>query len=47
MDRVRNEEVRRRVGKRQSLLWTGDSQWKINYDKMWGQLSTTCSNLLK
>ena len=30
-----------------SLLWPGASQWGIYYHRMWGQLSTTCSNLLK
>ena len=25
----------------------GASQWKIYYHRMWGQLSTTCSNVLK
>ena len=29
------------------LLWPGASQWRICYHRMWGQLSTTCSNLLK
>ena len=27
-----------------SLLWPGASQWRIYYHRMWGQLSTTCSN---
>ena len=31
---------------RKSLLWPGASQWRIYYHGMWGQLSTTCSNLL-
>ena len=30
-----------------SLLWPGASQWRIYYHRMWGQLSTTCSNVLK
>ena len=30
-----------------SLLWPGASQWRIYYHRMWVQLSTTCSNLLK
>ena len=30
-----------------SLLWPGASQWRIYYHRMWGQLSTTSSNLLK
>ena len=25
----------------------GPSQWRMNYHRMWGQLSTTCSNVLK
>ena len=29
------------------LLWPGASQWIIYYHRMWRQLSTTCSNLLK
>ena len=29
-----------------SLLWPGASQWRIYYHRMWGQLSTTCSNVL-
>ena len=29
------------------LLWPGASQWRIYYHRMWGQLSTTFSNLLK
>ena len=33
--------------KRESLLWPGASQWRIYYHRMWGQLSTTCSNVLK
>ena len=32
------------IGK--SLLWPGASQWRIYYHRMWGQLSTTCSNVL-
>ena len=28
------------------ILWPGTSQYRI-YHIMWGQLSTTCSNLLK
>ena len=35
------------VFKRESLLWAGASQWRIYCHRMWGQLSTTCSNLLK
>ena len=31
----------------QSLLWPGATQWRIFYHRMWGQLSTTCSNVLK
>ena len=27
--------------------WPGASQWRIYYHRMWGQLSTTCSNVLK
>ena len=34
-------------GKKGSLLWPGASQWRIYYHRMWGQLSTTCSNVLK
>ena len=34
-------------GKSKSLLWPGASQWRIYYNRMWGQLSTTCSNVLK
>ena len=30
-----------------SLLWPGDSQWRIYYHRMCGQLSTAWSNLLK
>ena len=30
-----------------NLLWPGASQLRIYYQRMWGQLSTTCSNLLK
>ena len=30
-----------------SLLWPGASQWRIYNHRMWGQLSTTCSNVLK
>ena len=30
-----------------SLRWPGASQWRIYYHRMWGQLSTTCSNVLK
>ena len=29
------------------LLWPGASQWRIYYHRMWVQLWTTCSNLLK
>ena len=29
------------------LLWRGASQWRIYNHRKWGQLSTTCSNLLK
>ena len=32
---------------KKSLLWLGASQWRIYYHRMWGQLSTTRSNLLK
>ena len=32
---------------KKSLLWPGASQWRIYYHRMWGQLSTTCSNGLK
>ena len=28
-------------------LWPGASHWRIYYDWMWGQLLTTCSNLVK
>ena len=28
-------------------LWPGAFQWRIYYHRMCGQLSTTCSNLLK
>ena len=36
------------VGKKvEGLLWPGASQWRIYYHRMWSQLSTTCSNLLK
>ena len=35
------------VKKRKNLLWPGASQWRIYYHRMWGQLSTTCSNVLK
>ena len=30
-----------------SLLWPGASQWIINYHRMWVQLPSTCSNVLK
>ena len=30
-----------------SLLWPGACQWRIYYHRICGQLSTTCSNLLK
>ena len=30
-----------------SLLWPGASQWRIYYHRIWGQLSTTRSNVLK
>ena len=30
-----------------SLLWPGASKWRIYYHRMFSQLSTTCSNLLK
>ena len=30
-----------------SLLWPGASQWRIYYHRIWVQLSTTCSNVLK
>ena len=30
-----------------SLLWPGASQWRIYCQRMWGELSTTCSNVLK
>ena len=30
-----------------SSIWPGASQWRIYYHRMWDQLSTTCSNLLK
>ena len=33
--------------KKCSLLWPGASQWRIYYHRMWGQLWTTCSNVLK
>ena len=33
--------------KGKSLLWPGASQWRIYYHRMWGQLSTTCSNVPK
>ena len=29
------------------VLWSGASQWRIYYHWMWGQLSTTCNNVLK
>ena len=29
------------------FLWPGAFQCRIYYHRMWGQLSTTCSNLLK
>ena len=32
---------------RKSLLWPGASQWRIYYHRMWGQLPTACSNVLK
>ena len=32
------------VIKKSCLLWPGPSQWRIYYHRMWGQLSTTCSN---
>ena len=32
---------------KQGLQWLGASQWRIYYHRMRGQLSTTCSNLLK
>ena len=35
------------MGKGKSLLWPGASQWRLYYHRMWGQLSTTFSNLLK
>ena len=35
------------IKKSKSLLWPGASQWRIYYHRMWGQLSTTCSNVLK
>ena len=31
---------------KKGLLWPGASQWRIYYHRMWGQLSTTCSNVL-
>ena len=31
----------------ESLLWAGASQWRIYYHRMWVQLSTTWSNVLK
>ena len=30
-----------------SSIWPGASQWRIYYHRMRGQLSTTCSNILK
>ena len=33
--------------KRKSLLWLGASQWRIYYHRIWDQLSTTCSDVLK
>ena len=30
-----------------SLLWPGASHWRIYYHRIWVQLSTTCSNVLK
>ena len=33
--------------KGKSLLWPLASQWRIYYHKMWVQLSTTYSNVLK
>ena len=32
--------------KKESPLWPGASKWRIYYHTMWGQLSTTCSNVL-
>ena len=29
------------------FIWPGASQFRTYYHRMWGQLSTTCSNLLK
>ena len=34
-------------GFKKSLLWPGAFKWRIYYHRMWGRLSTTCSNLLK
>ena len=34
-------------GKKDSLLWQGASQWRIYNHRMWGQLSTAYSNVLK
>ena len=31
---------------KKSVPWPGASQWRIYYHRMWGQLSTTCSNIL-
>ena len=35
------------IKKGKSLLWPGASQCRIYYHRMWGQLSTTRSNVLK
>ena len=32
---------------KKSLLWPGASQWRFYYHRMWGELSTTFSNVLK
>ena len=34
-------------GKGKVFFWPGASQWRIYYHRMWVQLLTTCSNVLK
>ena len=36
--------IQRYYWKMLGLQWPGASQWRIYYHRMWGQLSTTCSN---
>ena len=35
------------LSRQESLLWPGASQWRIYYHRIWVQLSTTFSNVLK